>query len=331
MGAVIKGIEYIFPENKYTNDDIRKDHSAYDIDRFQKKIGISTRYHVKEDETALDLAEKACQKLLQKHPDEKIDYILYCTQSPEYFLPTTACVLQDRLNLPTDIGALDFNLGCSGYVYGLQLAKSLLFSGDYENVLLVTAETYTKYIHENDVVNKALFGDAASATLVSLDEEDGIFKAVTKTDGSGYEKLIIKNGGTKNKFQFNPESKFYGKNEYTDNNLYMNGPDIFNFSIENVPNLCQEVLDKNEIELANVDYVIFHQANKFMLNFLRKMIKIPKDKFYIDLEDGGNTVSNTIPIALNRAIEQGKITKGSVVLLAGFGVGLSQGGIIIKL
>ena len=331
MGCKIKAIEFVFPEQIYSNEDINREHPHYDIDKFQNKVGISKRYRTREDETGLDLAVKACNLILNKYSDLEVDYILYCTQSPDYIIPTTACILQDKLNLSKNVGALDFNLGCSGYVYGLQLARGLILSGECKNILLVTAETYTKFIHEKDVVNKAIFGDAASASLICEHEDDGVLKAVTKTDGSGFDKLIIKNGGSR--FKYNKESalKSYGNNFYTDNKLYMNGPDIFNFTIENIPNLCFEILEINNLKSENIDYVIFHQANKFMLNFLRKKLKFPKDKFYIDIHDGGNTVSSTIPIAIKRALNSGDIKSGDKLLLVGFGVGLSYAGTIVEL
>jgi len=331
MGCKIKGVEFVFPKKSYSNDEIRIEHPDYDIGKFQSKVGISTRYRTDKNETGLDLAEIACNALLDRYPDSKIDYILYCTSSPDYVLPTTACILQDRLKWSKNIGALYFNLGCSGYIYGLQLARNLILSGDCKNILLVTAETYTKYIHELDVVNKAIFGDAASASLIVKDDDDGILKPVTKTDGSGFEKLIIKNGGARFSFSNKSKLKSYGNNFYTDNNLYMCGPDIFNFTIENIPNLCNEVLEINNLQINDIDYVIFHQANKFMLNFLRKKINFPENKFHIDMEDGGNTVSSTIPIAIKRAIDSRKINIGDRLLLVGFGVGLSYAGIVVEL
>ena len=132
---------------------------------------------MEEDETALDLAELACRKLLDRFENQKIDFILYCTQSPEYFLPSTSCILQQRVGLSKDIGSLDFNLGCSGYTYGLSIAKGLIETGLATNVLLVTAETYSKYINKRDKANLAIFGDAASATLIrSNDKVNGIRK-----------------------------------------------------------------------------------------------------------------------------------------------------------
>lgn len=334
MGAVLKHIEYVFPEKGYTNDDLSKKFPDYDFGKFDTKVGIKKRYWVDEDETALDLAEKACIKLFQVFDKSKVDFIIYCTQSPEYILPTTACLLQQRLGLETSVGAFDFNLGCSGYIYGLSMAKGLLETKQAQNVLLVTAETYSKYLNPEDKSNRGIFGDAATATIISYDEENNnIQNFLFGTDGLGYDKLIIKNGASKNKIEPNSETKEYGSgNRYTDNELYMDGPEIFNFTSAVIPKFTLSLLGKNNLEMDNCDLFVFHQANQFMLDFLRKKIKAPKEKFYIDLEDGGNTVSCTIPIALKRWSDEysGEFPIKNIALV-GFGVGLSWGGTVISI
>lgn len=332
MGSQIKKIEYVFPEIKITNEDLKKDFPDYDFERFEEKVGIKNRYIVPENETAFDLAEKACNKLFKNFDKQKIDYILYCTQSPEYFLPTTACILQDKLGLRKDIGALDFNLGCSGFTYGVNLANALISSGQVENVLLVTAETYSKFIHPKDKTNRSIFGDAAAATLISKTEDENILKFKFGTDGSGYDKLIIKNGGSR--FPLNPSAEEVGygtDNVYTDNHLYMNGPEIFNFTTKVIPNFVKEIMEANQLEIDKVDQFVFHQANSFMLDFLRKRVKVAKENFYNDLSDGGNTVSCTIPIALKRYTDSLNEDKELTLGIIGFGVGLSWSGGIIKI
>lgn len=331
MGASIKAIEFYLPENRISNENLLEQFPDYDFDKFEKKVGIKNRYWAAESETALDLAIRACEKLFLRVEKEKIDYIIYCTQSPEYFLPTTACILQERLGLSKDIGAFDYNLGCSGYVYGVSLAKALIESEQSEHVLLVTAETYSKYLHPGDKSNRAIFGDGATATLISKDSNNGLKSFLFGTDGSGAEKLMIKNGASKNPFDQNACLLTYGSdNHYSDNHLYMNGPEIFNFTAENIPDFTKRLLQKNKVEVEDVDYFVFHQANAFMLDFLRKRVKAEKEKFYIDLEDGGNTVSNTIPIALKRLSDKVALKKATQIMIVGFGVGLSwAGGMII--
>jgi 3-oxoacyl-[acyl-carrier-protein] synthase III len=332
MGSVIKGIEYVYPERKVTNKELAIEFPDYDFSKFEDKVGVKNRYWVKENETALDLAKKACNKLFEKHSKENIDYILYCTQSPEYFLPTTACILQDYLKINKNIGALDFNLGCSGFVYGMSLAKGLINSGQAKNVLLVTAETYSKYLHPKDRSNRAIFGDAAAATLIAYDGIEYFGEFLFGTDGSGYDKLIVKNGCSRNPFETDAKEINYGTNNiYTDNHLYMNGPEVFNFTNEVIPNFTKEVLEKNKIEFEKVNQFIFHQANAFMLNFMRKRLKIEANKFFIDLEDGGNTVSCTIPIALKKYTSKMEENKSATIALVGFGVGLSWAGGIVTI
>jgi 3-oxoacyl-[acyl-carrier-protein] synthase-3 len=236
------------------------------------------------------------------------------------------------LELKTQCGAFDFNLGCSGYVYGLAIVKGLITAKIAHNVLFVVAETYSKHIHNSDRTNKTIFGDAAAATIITENDIKNIGEFILNTDGSGYDKLIIKNGGAR--FPYNPlaQEKVYGEgNIYTDNNLYMNGPDIFSFTLENIPQLIEDVLVKNKISKEEIDYFVFHQANAFMLQILRKTIKIPNEKFYIDISETGNTVSATIPIALKKLLNENKIRKGNKILLAGFGVGLSWGATIIEI
>lgn len=330
MGALIKAIEYVYPEQKISNEDLSRQFPDYDFSKFEDKVGISNRYWVRENETAFDLAKQACEKLFQKIDKAEVDYILYCTQSPEYFLPTTACILQNHLGLGKNIGALDFNLGCSGFAYGVSLAKGLIDSGQAKNVLLVTAETYSKYLHPKDRSNRAIFGDAAAATMISHSDEEQIGAFLFGTDGSGYDKLIIKNGCSRFPLDHEAAEISYGTdNVYTDNHLYMNGPEVFDFTNNVIPNFTKEILAKNNLTNETVNQFVFHQANAFMLNFMRKRLKIDSEKFYIDMEDGGNTVSCTIPIALKKYSQN--IEGIENIVIVGFGVGLSWSGGLIRI
>ncbi len=325
-------IEYFLPENIITNEDLKLDFPHWDADKTVSKIGIKERHVSAEGQTALDLGEMAAKKVLASENKEEIDFLLFCTQSPDYFLPTSACILQERLGLSQNIGALDYNLGCSGYVYGLALAKGILSASIADNVLLVVADTYLKHIHAKDVANKSIFGDGASATILSKDDLVNMSKFVLGTDGKGKDNLITRNGAFRNSFKSEAEEISYGNgNIYTENNLYMNGPEIFNFTIEKVPVVVASVLEKNGFTIDDIDLFVFHQANRYMLNYLRRKIRIPKEKFCIDMEHTGNTVSSTIPIALKNAIDQEKLVKGNRVMLVGFGVGYSWGATIIKI
>ncbi len=330
--AKLVAISYWLPEEKLTNADINLEHPEWSADKISGKTGILER-KIAGDLCVSDMACNAAGKLFNEHKIDKcvIDFILLCTQSPDYFLPTTACIVQSKLGISTSAGALDFNLGCSGYVYGLGLAKGLIESGSAKNVLLITSETYSKFIHPEDKSNKTIFGDAAAATLIS-EEADGleIGSFIYGTDGMGAENLIVMNGGLRNRAATgtdirNDEDEFVRNDDY----LYMNGQEIFKFTSANVPKLVNQVLEKSGFSISDVDLYIFHQANKYMLDFVRKKIKIDEEKFFYFLENCGNTVSSTIPIALNEALNQKKINSSSTVLLAGFGVGYSWAGCIL--
>jgi 3-oxoacyl-[acyl-carrier-protein] synthase-3 len=326
----IKAISYYLPERIISNQDLIKNFPEWSVEKVASKIGISERHVVSDNEYASDLAYNAAKKMFEEHSinPQSIDFILLCTQSPDYLLPTTACILQNSLGIPTTAGALDFNLGCSGYVYGLSLAKGLICAGIAVNILLLTAETYTKHIHPTDKVNRTIFGDGASATLISTDGFAEIKNFSLGTDGKGAENLIIKTGGLRNPNKLNDIKFDENGNPISSDHLYMNGAEIFSFTLANVPLLVEDTLKKNELNQSEISLFLFHQANKYMMNFLRKKIKIEEENFYYCLEKFGNTVSSTIPIALYEAKKENKLN--GYVLLAGFGVGYSWGGVILK-
>lgn len=302
-------ISYALPSAVLTNADLVELFPEWTEEKIFLKTGISSRHVVTDNETSLDLAEDACKKLFAMGVDPKrIDFILLCSQSPKYKLPSSACLLQDRLGVRTSSGALDYDLGCSGFVYGLAIAKGLISAKIAKNVLLVTSETYTKYIGAMDKSTRTIFGDGAAAILVDEEVAAQIGAFVLGTDGSGAEKLILREG----------------------ENLFMDGPEIFNFTLDVVPKTMDAICAKNDISREDVDLFVFHQANKFMLDTIRKVNLIPRDKFYVNIEDTGNTVSSTIPIALKRAESEGKLKPGMRVMIMGFGVGLSWGGTILK-
>lgn len=326
-------IAYELPEKILTNTELADCFQGWSQEKILSKTGIASRHVTSEDETAGDLAERAARKLFdEKGVDPReIDFVLLCTQSPDYKLPSTACVLQNRLGIPTSAGALDYDLGCSGFIYGLAMAKGLITGGMAKNVLLLTAETYTKYIHPMDKSVRTIFGDGAAATLIDESLAKRLGEFVFGTDGSGAEKLIVKTGGAREKVDYAAEEiEDASGNRRTKNNVFMSGPDIFNFTLDIVPKTMDEVCRKNGLTRDEVDFFVFHQANKFMLDTIRKVNMIPRDKFYIDFEDVGNTVSSTIPIALRRAQDNGIIHNGAKVMLMGFGVGLSWAGTIVK-
>ena len=332
MEAYIKAVEYYLPEKVLTNDDISKKFPEWTDEKIYSKVGIRSRHISAQNETALDMAQKAAEKLFEKNEELKkqIDFILFCTQSADYKLPTSACILQDKLGISTTAGALDFNLGCSGYEYGLALAKGLLTGGMAKNVLLLTAETYSKYIHPEDKGNISIFGDAASATIVSTEGFAKIGEFAFGTDGSGADELIVKTGGARNTDKLNEISKDENEHIVSSEHLYMDGGSIFSFTLKQVPKMTKTLLENSDMTMDGVDLFIFHQANAYMLEFLRKKLKLENERFYYCIENVGNTVSNTVPIALCNAINDGTLNNKKTIMLAGFGVGLSWAGCILE-
>jgi 3-oxoacyl-[acyl-carrier-protein] synthase-3 len=328
----ILAIEYALPEKILSNDEMAKLFANWTADKIKNKTGIELRHITKDNETAADLGVAAAEKLLSKNvvPKADIDFILCVTQSPDYKLPTTACIMQERLGLKKGTGAFDINLGCSGFVYGLAVAKSLIETNIAKNVLLITAETYSKHINPLDKSTRTIFGDGAAATLIGRGGME-ICGFDLGTDGRGKDFLIIPAGGTRR--PYTPETaieKESDGNIRSEDNLYMSGADIFDFTIREVPASVMRVLKKESLKKDSVDLYIFHQANQFMLDFLEKLMKLDKHKCYHNFADTGNTVCASIPIAFKRAIDEGVVHNNQTIVLCGFGVGLSWGSTIIK-
>ena len=329
--AYIKAISYYLPEKVVTNEELLKEFPEWSVDKVAQKVGVDSRHLASEGETAGDMAEKAARILFKEHDidPQSIDFIMLCTQSPDYFLPSTACILQDRLGIPTSAGAFDYNLGCSGCIYGMAIAKGLIASGIAKNVLLLTAETYNKYLHPSDKSNRSIFGDGAATCLSSTEGIAEIGEFSLGTDGSGANNLIVKTGAARQNQHTGMSVEDDEGHLWYDDYLYMNGGAIFNFTLDAVPGMMKDILTKNDLAKEVIDYFVFHQANKFMLNTIRKVCVLPKDKFYVNLTETGNTVSSTVLIGLKECIDNKSITAGMKVMISGFGVGLSWGGTIL--
>lgn len=330
--AFIKAISYYLPEKVVTNEELIKEFPEWSVEKVAQKVGVDSRHLAAEDETAGDMAEKAAHKLFEEYGvnPKSIDFLMLCTQSPDYFLPSTACVLQDKLRIPISAGAFDYNLGCSGCVYGMALAKGLIAAGIAKNVLLLTAETYSKYLNLSDKSNRSIFGDGAAACLISTEGFAEIGEFSLGTDGSGANNLIVKTGASRQKEATGQYVEDEEDHIWYDDYLYMNGGAIFNFTLDVVPTMMKDILEKNKLENGQIDYYIFHQANKFMLNTIRKVCLLPKEKFYVNLTTTGNTVSSTVLIGLKDCLDNHIIKKGDNVMISGFGVGLSWGGTILR-
>lgn len=327
----INALDYYLPEKIVANEELVKEFPEWTVEKIAEKVGVKQRHVASDGETALDLAEKACERLFENNVNvkkEDVDFVILCTQSPDYILPTSACILQDRLGLSTNIGAFDFNLGCSGYIYGLAIAKGLIAGGIAKNVLLVTAETYNKHLHPRDKGNRTIFGDGATATIVSTEGFAEIGEFSFGTDGKGAENLIIHTGGARHPEKANDLKFDENGNPISPDYLRMNGSEIFMFTQKAVPKLVKMNLAANGMSMDDINLVVLHQANSFMLEFLRKKMKIEESKFFINMENIGNTVSNSIPIALWDA-KKADLLQGNV-LISGFGVGYSYGACVLK-
>ncbi len=312
------------PERVETNEMLQKQFPRWDLALIEEKTGIRQRHIAAPDETASDLAVKAAQKLFETEAiqADSIDFLLLCTQTPDYPLPTTACLIQDRLGLNTSCGAMDFNLGCSGYVYGLAVADGLVQSGVAKNILLLTAETYSKYIDEDDRSLRTIFGDGATATLVNGSENQTLRGFQFGSDGSGGDMLLVTDGGQRlPEHAIKPRHRKRWKSR-----LYMDGPSLINFTVEAIPRLVNEILAANQMTESEIDKYLMHQATWKMLDQLRTRMEIAPERLPIDLADIGNTVSCTLPILIDRLRKRGEIDAASVNMLVGFGVGLSWAG-----
>jgi 3-oxoacyl-[acyl-carrier-protein] synthase-3 len=337
MTSFIEAISYYLPETVLSNADLAARFPDLKIDDLTRLTGVMNRHIAADGETAADMAVSAAEKLFAEHHIDRnsIDFVLFNTQWSDYITPASACIIQERLGIQRNTGALDLSQGCTGYIYGLSVARGLIETGSAKRILLLTSDTITRSIHTLDRSNRAIFGDGAAATLISVrDDTKGphIGRFTFGTDGSGYQEIIIRQGGAKfplPQYQQEDYIDSYG-NIRNDACFYMNGTTIFSFSVKIVPELLSRTLESNNLHYEDIDFFIFHQANLIILETLIKKNKIPMEKTIIHLEDCGNTVSSTIPIALYHALNEGRIAKGDKVLLAGFGVGLSWAGTVVE-
>lgn len=322
MKVKISAISYHLPETIEGVEVLQRDNSDWDMPKILDKTGIHNRYISTLGETAVDLAFEAGKKLLRNIPKhDDIDLLILVTQSPDYVLPTSACILQDRLGLSKNCMAFDINLGCSGFVYALSIASGLIESGVAHKGLILCADTYTKYIEKNDRTCRPLFSDGAAAILVEGSDIDCIGPFEFGTDGAGHDRLIVKNSGAR---ETDPAVNACR------GSLVMHGSDVFLFTMRVVPSCVTKLLNQAGLTLENIDLIVFHQASKLVIENLIRTMSLNKEKVFTNFENIGNTVSASIPIALKDAETQGRLKEGDTVLLVGFGVGLSWGATLIR-
>ena len=320
MKVKIEANEYYLPPKTEDNSALKKDNPDWPIDEIEKKTGVYVRHICGAEQTATDMAVLAAEKLfatdIQK---EGIDFLILITQSPDYVLPTSACILQDNLGLSKSCMAFDVNLGCSGFVYGLAIGGSLIESGLAKKGLVVCSETYSKYIDKSDRTCRPLFSDGASATILVSCDYHALGPFEMGTDGSGFGSLIVPSSGARVDDACLPKNK-----------LFMDGADVFMFSMDRAPKCVTSLLDKSGRTIADIDLFIFHQASKLVLDNIARRLNIPEEKIFVNYHRIGNTVSASIPIALKDAVDENRLKNGAQVMLVGFGVGYSWGGCLIE-
>lgn len=291
--------------------------------------GVRSRYVADEGTCTSDLVTAAAKHILHecKVESEQVGVLLYATQSPDYILPATSYVIHDALKLCSETITFDINLGCSAYVYGLYIASTLLISSGKRYALLLAGDTISKYVSPEDASTRFLFGDAGSATLLEADETAEPMYYSLGSDGSGWRNLIIPAGGARNKktAETSVLNQVTDGNKRSEEHLFMDGMEIFNFTISTVVPHIQQVI----AEQGMADATVFHQANRYMLEFMRKSLKIPRDIFLYSLEKYGNTSSASIPLTLCSAYKDKRY--GPKVLLSGFGVGYSWGSVVLDI
>jgi 3-oxoacyl-[acyl-carrier-protein] synthase-3 len=307
--------------------------TALTEDELQKVIkvsGVKARHIAAPTTTTADLTQRAAEALLTDLGWDRssVDALIFVTQTPDYLLPATACVLQNALGLSKGCAAFDVNLGCSGYTYGLWLASTMIDSGACKRVLLLAGDTISKIVSPADRSTAFLFGDAGSAT--ALERDDTLSTSsyfVLGSDGSGASQLIVPGSGARGACVQDRERKLQSDgNTRGADDLYMNGSEIFNFTIGSVPALAAEVLESASKAPEEVDFAVFHQANEFMIKHLSKKTKIPSERVPLSLGEYGNTSSASIPMTLTSRLPQALLSSSQRLLLLGFGVGYSWAG-----
>lgn len=327
----IRGIEYYLPKTVVSNDQLQALHPSWNMAQIAAKTGVKTRHIAENGECASDLAYEAVQRLLKTSGIDKteIEGIFYCTQSPDHIMPPNSTILHGKLNLAKQVVAFDFTLACSGFVYGLAIAKSMMASLGLKNVLLVTADTYSKYIHPRDRSAGTLFGDGAAATLLSWtrDGKSKIIDFLLETDGHGGPSFMINAGGLRNPkcSETAAIKRDLTGNEWTDEHIRMDGKAVLEFARREIPGSVDRILSRNNLKVDDLNLILFHQASLFALDQLTECMRIPREKTFTNIEALGNTVSASLAIVLRDAESCGRVKRGDHVLLVGFGVGFSWG------
>jgi len=326
----IKAVVTTVGENEILIDD-EMEKFGYDeksLKRLKKSAKLHSRYIAKEGICTSDLCVNSAEYLFNNYDikREDIDGLIFVTQSPDYKMPSTAIIMQDRLKLPITTIAFDVNLGCSGFVYGLYMAHSFINSGA-KNILVALGDVNRYFCGEEDKIITPLMGDAGSVVLISNEENKSYFSLYS--DGSGYEHLIVPAGGCRNSLNENTNKATLREDGgiRSDENLYMNGREIFNFAIKRVPLLIEEILDFSNTDKENIDYFLLHQANAYILQNIQRKLGVTPDKVPSkSVEIYGNQNSASISGIINGFLNEEVQNQKLEIVCAGFGIGLSWGG-----
>jgi len=335
MAATISGMHYCLPNEVLTNSQLEVRFGEKAIASIVKMAGIKERRVVTPGLTASDLATCAAHRFLEAREIDpgEIDLLIFASQTGDYQLPATACVLHHRLGLAETCACFDLNLGCSAFPYAACVASSMVESGGFRKALVINAETITSLIHPQDRGLVPLHGDAAVVSLIERCEAgSGILWAELGTDGSGYEHLVVPASGARLPRTEETRKEIVDETGIvrTQEHLYMNGPAVFHFSLHKVPDAIKAGLKKHEMTIEDFDLVLLHQANRTMVDMIYKSLKVPPEKRFYFMENVGNASGASSPMLLAEAWRQGAIKPGSRTLLAAFGVGLSWGVLAIK-
>ncbi len=332
----IEKIAYSLGSNKLTNQDLHQEKPDWPIDEMYKRTGVRSRPIAPMSETALDLGERAALKLIEKDnsSNAEIDAVIFCTQTPDYLLPPNSVLMHGRLGMPNHVMAFDITHACSGFIYGLSIARSLVLSGSAKRVLFVTADTYTHLLAPDDRSTRGIFGDGAAAVIISnLEPRLEILDVNLFTAGQKWESFLIRSGGARNPLETVTEfDKYKDKSKSQVNNEYikMDGLGVLSFFNSVVPKAVEDLLIKNDLNIDDISHFVFHQASKLALDGIRRSLAVPTDKMIVTMEDTGNLVSSSIPVALAQTIDKDKLEKGGLIVLCGFGVGLSWGASLVR-
>ena len=330
-GVGIIGIASAVPENIYDNSELTSLLPEDELEKVISNIGVRQRRIASKSTTSVDLCIAAAKHLLSEMKVEKdeINMVLFLSQTPDHIIPASSPFIQNELGLPTSTACIDLSLACSGYVYALSTAFSYAQTSGVGKVLLLVGEVFSKIVSREDRVNWPLYGDGGTATLISrINDNDKKSTFSLFSDGSGFKSIIIPDGGSRlpiSKESFCVTERENG-NKRSDTQLYMDGLEVFNFTLRNVPKSVKHQLNVRGIGIDDIDRFYFHQANQFMIDFFVKKLKIDSTKVYNSISKFGNVSSASIPITISQnvgAIEDEKI------MLIGFGAGLSWASTII--